>query len=818
MTYDEFFRASRSDGQVPYAYQCRLAGGEAADPLGGFTQGTDCRSQLINIPTGLGKTAAAVLAWLWNRVHLGSEKWPRRLVYCLPMRTLVEQTRDEVQKWLGTRLWDGKGPHNDKVGLHILMGGEDAGEWDIYPEQNAILVGTQDMLLSRALNRGYGMSRYRWPMHFGLLNNDCLWVMDETQLMGVGVETSAQLDGFRHDGKMHTVGTSPTWWMSATLDDVRLGTVDHPKPADGWPTLELSDAEKSGGRPMQLITAPKKISPTPLALNAATNGDYAKELAALIKDRHQSGTLTLVVVNRVSRAREIYAALTTAGKKGKQTLIPGYDPERVALIHSRLRPVDRDRHTRLLFGNGDRIVIATQAVEAGVDVSARLLITELAPWASLVQRMGRCNRYAEIPDAEVLWVDIVPKKENSDLLLPYTIDELEKAWAAISPLANASPQTLRGVTVSEEKVVRPVIRRRDLVDLFDTTPDICGQDLDISRYIRDAEDNDLQFFWRDIAKDQAPTDMEPQPLRNELCRVPISDAAKFLKIDKVRAWRWNPLEKTWEPTKSARPGAVYLVAADSGGYEDALGWTGDLKPQQLTTHRPPDEDADSHDGDSSTFTGQWLALDRHTADVVREASVIASSLALKTDDAATLHTAALWHDVGKAHGEFQAMLRNGDASREGTFWAKSENKGGRCARRGFRHELASALAWLLAGPHDALERNLVAYLIAAHHGKVRLSIRSLPDEKGDPQDPERLFARGIWQGDRLPAIRLDDLAIPETTLDLGFMRMGEGPHGPSWLARALGLRDRIGPFRLAFLETLLRAADARASENANQAP
>jgi hypothetical protein len=48
------------------------------------------------------------------------------------------------------------------------------------------------MLLSRALNRGYGMSRYRWPMHFGLLNNDCLWVMDEVQLMGSGLTTSLQ--------------------------------------------------------------------------------------------------------------------------------------------------------------------------------------------------------------------------------------------------------------------------------------------------------------------------------------------------------------------------------------------------------------------------------------------------------------------------------------------------------------------------------------------------------------------------------------------------------------------------------------------------
>ncbi len=109
------------------------------------------------------------------------------------------------------------------------MGGEDAGEWDIYPEEDAILIGTQDMLLSRALNRGYGMSRYRWPMHFGLLNNDCLWVMDEVQLMGVGVETSAQLDGFRHNVKMPTIGLCQTWWMSATLDDTRFGNGGPPE-------------------------------------------------------------------------------------------------------------------------------------------------------------------------------------------------------------------------------------------------------------------------------------------------------------------------------------------------------------------------------------------------------------------------------------------------------------------------------------------------------------------------------------------------------------------------------------------------------------
>ena len=57
------------------------------------------------------------------------------------------------------------------------MGGDVARDWDTYPEADAILIGTQDEILSRALNRGYGTSRYRWPVQFGLLNNDCLWVL-----------------------------------------------------------------------------------------------------------------------------------------------------------------------------------------------------------------------------------------------------------------------------------------------------------------------------------------------------------------------------------------------------------------------------------------------------------------------------------------------------------------------------------------------------------------------------------------------------------------------------------------------------------------
>ena len=55
--FDDFFRAATAHG--PFDYQRRLAEDEFRITTG---------SQLISVPTGLGKTAAVVMAWLWNRV------------------------------------------------------------------------------------------------------------------------------------------------------------------------------------------------------------------------------------------------------------------------------------------------------------------------------------------------------------------------------------------------------------------------------------------------------------------------------------------------------------------------------------------------------------------------------------------------------------------------------------------------------------------------------------------------------------------------------------------------------------------------------
>ena len=75
-TFDQFF--VRATGNPPYPYQRNLASLAIA-------------SRILKVPTGAGKTAAAILPWLY-RLIAGAPDAPRRLVYCLPMRVLVEQT------------------------------------------------------------------------------------------------------------------------------------------------------------------------------------------------------------------------------------------------------------------------------------------------------------------------------------------------------------------------------------------------------------------------------------------------------------------------------------------------------------------------------------------------------------------------------------------------------------------------------------------------------------------------------------------------------------------------------------------------------
>ncbi len=142
------------------------------------------------------------------------------------MRTLVEQTAREAETWMSRLRETFAQACQVTPTVHVVIGGATSDEWRLHPERPIIVVGTQDMLLSRALMRGYGMSRFGWPIDFGLLDTDALWVFDEVQLMGAGIATSAQIEAFRRRCQWHHERAARSLWVSATLQPEWLATVD----------------------------------------------------------------------------------------------------------------------------------------------------------------------------------------------------------------------------------------------------------------------------------------------------------------------------------------------------------------------------------------------------------------------------------------------------------------------------------------------------------------------------------------------------------------------------------------------------------------
>jgi CRISPR-associated endonuclease/helicase Cas3 len=782
-------------GKAPYPYQTRLAEEGLPD--------------LIRLPTGTGKTMAATLPWLYRRrFHPGADvrrSTPRRLVIVLPQRSLVEQTRDVVQDWL-RRLAASDDPAirlDPDVPVHVLLGGAstDDRQWKTDPATEAIYVGTQDMVLSRLLMRGYGEPRSAWPMTFGLLHADTQFVFDEVQLMGPGLPTSLQLGGLRR--KLGTAADCRSTWMSATVDERQfIGLPDFPGLAS---EVGLGDADRAG-------TLATRLDATRTVRRLDVEGDpkqYANRLVAAVVARHRSGTRTLVVLNTVDRATRAYDALVD------------HEPAaRTVLLHSRFRP--GDRAARLAEAIADPppeglVVVSTQVLEAGVDITSRLVVTETAPWSSIVQRAGRCNRGGKDEDAELLWVS---PPDGSRRSAPYQEKDLVRSAEALAALEGvaATSELLQEHGPDEEPVIHPVLRRADLLDLFDTAPDLSGNDLDVGRWIRDAETVTAGVAWRDYGEKGPPEDA-PAPAREELCPAPLGELRDLVGTLGRRVWMYDQTLGEWRRAgrEDVRPGATLVLDARQGGYLPDRGWspasTAVVASIPLARPEPPD----GLPADDLTAVGRAVTLADHAEDVRRETAKVLDALGdlagLKRAHRQAAERAGLYHDLGKAHHVFATSLRRAGVPESAGPWAKSQSKARlRHSPRGFRHELVSAL--MVLAPDSGLldgvaEPDLVAYLVAAHHGKVRLAARSTPLDRED-----RVL--GVGREETTPPVTLHgDTTVPLLRLRRAVLEIGDAGSGESWTARVCRLRDRddLGPFRLAFLEAVVRVADWRASRS-----
>ena len=836
--FHEWFDSSSS--HLPRSWQEELA----AD--------SNCRNRLIRIPTGLGKTLGVLAAWAFHRLQQNDRSWPRRLVWCLPMRTLVEQTAREANKIIE------KAGLAERVKVHLLMGGIEEVDWFAHPEREAILIGTQDMLLSRALNRGYAMSRGAWPRAFGLLNNDSLWVMDEVQLMGVGLTTSAQVQAFWE--QQHEVSCGildlprATWWMSATLQPEWLRSVETEALVDKLSSQQLKIAHSDRRGDLWEVDKPLSLEPID-----------PTEWSSRVADLHQShdpdpetGRQTLVVVNTVNAARALFSLLQ---KKLRDTGAPD-----LRLVHSRFRPHERaawsdDFLSRATLNKDvNRIIVATQVVEAGVDISASCLVTELAPWSSLVQRFGRAARYGGHAKVVVLDAQYDDQKKAA----PYAVAELDAARQALGQLKDVSilslekfEDELRTDDPRQLQSLYPfsplhVLLPREFDELFDTSPDLSGADMDVSRFIREGDERDLSVFWRNW--DGAFPSEEMQPHAAELCSVPIGDAKAWVKKLTQTGrdvFQWEYLDGQWITARSdsLRPGMTLLAAASVGGYNPQLGFTADKFKKTaesldvasviVTGREAPHTDADRADSSEIlSYASQWKTIFTHCREAGEQAEMLAHDLEIGEATQRLLSLTMRLHDWGKAHPAFACGTYR--VSPERTDLAKAPPEAWRAMRmlyktethghrRGFRHELASCLATLellrLAKPdHPGIKAthlawlqpddpnrestgdivqnaltdeiasltaddfDLLLYLLTGHHGKVRMSMQATAKDQEFDYENEYLVGYGM----PIRGVREGD-RIPATRLPCASGDVVQLPELELSLAPAsMGLSPRYG--------------------------
>ena len=791
--FESFYE--QATGHRPYGYQARIA----RDGLPGA----------VRVPTGAGKTGV-ILAWLWRRLY-GPDPagTPRRLVYALPQRAVLDEVAGLVRGWLANL------ELTDQIALHVVLGerGASTGDWREDMHRPAVVVGTVETLVTKALNRGYGIGPVLFPVDFGLVTNGAHWIVDDARLCPAATTTLRQLAGWAgRRGTAEPFGLTCISCLPVTVPGV---------------TIAVAPEERTGELAVRLGAARTIRRADPAA------GDYAA-LADAVRGLHRAGTMTLVVLNTVSAAQAVYRRLRGG-------------PVACTLVHAQLRGVERvARLADVAASPADRLVVSTGEVASGLDLTAATLVTEAAPWAALVRRAGRCNRTGTVPEAGLWWVPPAAP-------LPAERSAIEATGAELSRLegraVTGEDLAARGVSGADDQV--PVIGPADFAALFDTSPALAlaDSDVDVARYVRDADDLDVDVAWATwtAGEDGGPDPEVRYPAAEFRCRVPIGAAVTLAasrpvwRLDRVAGqWRRAGDDPRWRP----RPVELLLIDAADGGYDPETGFDPSSRapvpgsPELLT----PDEIAERVAAEAAALaaaadaaglaavTGDaaprsWQSLDEHSERVRDQAAALLAVLgpAISAEAGQAAIVAGYLHDAGKAHPSWQDALcaladeSQADAIAAGRPWAKSGTTaisgplkfaGG----AGFRHELASLL--LIDGPlHPLLaasaDPDLTRFLVLAHHGKLRMHVSDHGNLAISPNG-EAMSRKilGLEQGATggIPPM----LGQPATTLtvDLGQFYPGSGR---SWTGTVGGLLDKYGPFILAYLETVVRMADWRAS-------
>ena len=506
---------------------------------------------VIDVPTGLGKTS--ILDVSVFTAALQPRSAPRRTFFVVDRRIVVDEAYEHAKR-ISAALHNGTDRVVRAVASALRQPGDDVEDegplevarmrggvtwearWVERPDRFAIVTGTVDQVGSRLLFRGYGVGERARSIDAALVGTDSLIVIDEAHLAQPLLETMAGLA----DLDAHPIGREPVLvTMSATTTSLvgedqvhRMSPEDEAHPVAG-PRLR----------------APKRMNVVEVKTSRANADAVMAEALANMALKLAPGRVVGVVVNTVARARAVFDRIG--------------DPEKATLLIGRSRPIDREyllAHWLPRIGV-DRekptarpaIVVATQTIEVGANVDFDVLVTESAPWSSLVQRLGRLNRLGDAESAIAVVLHPTSTDDDDPVYGPARVATWNWLAARTPPTpytgrmdptqldggTPASPLALRALTPlvpDEARIVLPAtpILDESTLDAWVRTSPAPHPDPPIEPFLHGRRDVSpgVQIVWRaDLPEDSrawsASVDQLP-PVADESLEVPVRAVRRWL--------------------------------------------------------------------------------------------------------------------------------------------------------------------------------------------------------------------------------------------------------------------------------------------------
>jgi len=336
---------------------------------------------ILQAPTGYGKTLlsfALAVHSLWDASIFD------RVIHVLPMRSIIEDIQKTAEEAFGFSRTKMMGSSSEFLHLFPLnITTADTFTWDL------LKLNTKKRHRIKA-GQEFG---YDYLTQASILTS--LIIFDEAHFL---LEDESMVTAFLSVIEFLTSQKVPIVVMTATLSEAHRKIFEKYAKKSGYDFHVLSPQE---GDPFIERELKKEVE---IEFREGNPLDFI-----------EPGKRNAIIVNSVKRAVDLFNEA-----KNNPDIWP--KSERIMLIHGRMTPSHKReliKRLREWVKEGNFLLIGTQAVEAGVDFSVDLMITDRAPINSLLQRFGRVARYGSDMKANIVVLEDAPCG-------PYPKDKVEK--------------------------------------------------------------------------------------------------------------------------------------------------------------------------------------------------------------------------------------------------------------------------------------------------------------------------------------------------------------------------------------------------------